>query len=121
MAHKQQLPCFERLKAVCEDQDEPLDYTLCVSVGIHEDQPWSESFQESERRLRELFGNRLRFLGFLADDALARDGRGHTGRGDGVGQVCCQDRGRERGVCRDRPSDGVDLRVLVAGVAQVLT
>lgn len=73
MAHKQQLPCFERLKAVCEDQDEPLDYTLCVSVGIHEDQPWSESFQESERRLRELFGNRLRFLGFLADDALARE------------------------------------------------
>lgn len=71
MSHKRVLPHFEALKAQL-DREHP-DYTLSLSTAVHEGSPWDTSMQESEASLRALFGEHFRFLGFLADDALAKE------------------------------------------------
>lgn len=71
MAHKRVIHHFEKLKAQL-DQEHP-DYTISLSTAVHEGNPWDASMQDSEASLRELFGDKFRFLGFLADDALAKE------------------------------------------------
>src|SRR4029077_13042347 len=70
MAHKLALPHFERLKVDLE-RDHP-DYTIELSTAVHEGHPWDQALTESTEAMRAIFGSRLRVLGFLADDALAR-------------------------------------------------
>ena len=71
MAHKFQAPYFARLKEILDASRQP--YHVCVSAAIHEGHPWDLTTAENEARMREVFGDHLRFLGFLADDALARE------------------------------------------------
>lgn len=71
MAHKLVLPHFRNLKLELE-RDHP-DYTLSLSTAVHEGSPWDEALTQSTEAMREIFGDRLRVLGFLADDALARE------------------------------------------------
>ena len=71
MAHKLVLSHFERLK-VQLDAEHP-DYTISLSTAVHEGSPWDQAFQESIDAMRTLFGDHLRVLGFLADDALAKE------------------------------------------------
>jgi len=71
MGHKLVISEFRRLKTQL-DQQHP-DYTISLSMAIHEGTSWAETFTESIRAMREIFGSRLRVLGFLADDALAKE------------------------------------------------
>lgn len=70
MAHKIQTARYEKLKTLLDATGE--DYTVSVSTAIHEGSPWDETSLVAER-LRTIFGERLRVLGYLADDALARE------------------------------------------------
>ena len=54
------------------------DYTVSVSTGVHEQQPWDEMFTKTIAALRKVFGDHLRVLGYLADDALVRELRDCT-------------------------------------------
>lgn len=71
MSHKLVLPHFEQLKRELE-RDHP-DYTISLSTAVHEGNPWDEALATSVEAMRGIFGNRLRVLGFLADDALAKE------------------------------------------------
>jgi hypothetical protein len=71
MSHKLVLPHFEQLKRDLE-RDHP-DYTISLSTAVHEGNPWDEALTSSVEAMRSIFGDRLRVLGFLADDALARE------------------------------------------------
>jgi hypothetical protein len=71
MAHKITAPHYEKLKALL-DVAQP-DYTISLSTAVHEGSPWDESLQRSTECLRAVFGDRLRVLGYLADDALAKE------------------------------------------------
>lgn len=68
MAHKRLAQHFEALKATL-DAEHP-DYTIRLSTAVHEGSPWDHSLETAEAQLRPIFGDRLRFLGYLADDAL---------------------------------------------------
>jgi len=72
MAHKlgSHTARYEKLKALLDDA--PTDYTVSVSTAIHEGSPWDETARVGEH-LRGIFGSHLRVLGYLADDALARE------------------------------------------------
>ena len=70
MAHKLQLPYYEKLKALLDATGQ--DYTVCVSTAVHEGSPW-ESVSEAGEKLRAIFGEHTRVLGYLADDALAKE------------------------------------------------
>ena len=71
MAHKLNLPHFERLKEQL-DREHP-DYTIELSTAVHEGNPWDEALSSSIDAMRAIYGDRLRVLGFLADDALAKE------------------------------------------------
>jgi len=71
MAHKLVLPHFVQLKEDL-DRDHP-DYTLSLSTAVHEGSPWDEALTQSVEAMRGIFGDHLRVLGFLADDALAKE------------------------------------------------
>jgi hypothetical protein len=73
MAHKLQVQRYVDLKAAL-DADWDDDYTVRVSTAVHEGSPWDATAQVADQ-LRAIFGNRLRVLGYLADDALAREMR----------------------------------------------
>lgn len=70
MAHKRHAAHYERLAELLAR--EGWDYTVEVSTGVHEGTPWDEGQTHSLDMLRHIFGTRLRVLGFVADDALAR-------------------------------------------------
>lgn len=70
MAHKFQRTYYEALKRTLDA--EARDYTVNVSTAIHEGSPWDETANVGAL-LRDVFGDRLRVLGYLADDALARE------------------------------------------------
>lgn len=70
MAHKLNLPHFEQLKEQL-DREHP-DYTIELSTAVHEGHPWDEALAASIESLRRIFDVRLRVLGYLGDDALAR-------------------------------------------------
>lgn len=71
MAHKYQQAHWDRLKHLLDCT--PATYTLSLSTAIHENTPWDVTFTENIRLMRDIFGDHLRVLGFLADDALARE------------------------------------------------
>lgn len=71
MAHKRLLHHYEALKRHLDAEHS--DYTVEMSCAIHEGNPWEESIEASIRDMRAIFGDRLRVLGFLGDDALAKE------------------------------------------------
>ncbi len=70
MAGRLQLQHFRKLKALLDAQ--PLAYTVSLSTAVHEGSPW-EAVALAGDELRTVFGGHLRCLGFLADDALAKE------------------------------------------------
>lgn len=71
MAHKLALPHFQQLKRDL-DRDHP-DYTIEMSCGIHEGHPWMDGLEFSIASMRAIFGDKLRVLGFMGDDAIAKE------------------------------------------------
>ena len=71
MAHKLTAPYYEQLERLL-DKAHP-NYTISLSTAVHEGSPWDESLQRASGLLRDIFGRHLRVLGYLADDALARE------------------------------------------------
>lgn len=71
MAHKLALTCFRHLKHTLDTSR--LDYTVAMSTAVHEGSPWDTALAESVAAMREIFGDRLRVLGYLGDDALAKE------------------------------------------------
>lgn len=71
MAHKLLLTHFAQLKATL-DTEHP-DYTVSLSTAVHEGSPWDAALTESVDAMRGIFGDRLRVLGYLGDDALAKE------------------------------------------------
>ncbi len=71
MAHKFQASYFACLKVLLDGQGSR--YTVCVSTGIHEGHPWDVTTGENHALMADIFGDQLRWLGFLADDALAKE------------------------------------------------
>lgn len=72
MAHKidTHTVYVERLRDLLQRQG---DYTVSVSTAVHEGSPWDGAFTTTVDRLRKVFGENLRVLGYLADDALAKE------------------------------------------------
>ncbi len=71
MAHKIALDRFRQLK---RDLDEAgLDYTVAQSIAIHDGHTWEASVAQTVKSMTDIFGDRFRFLGALADDALAKE------------------------------------------------
>ena len=71
MAHKLKVEHYQRLK-VQLDLEHGDDYSVSVSTAVHEGSPWDATAHVADE-LRAIFGDRLRVLGYLADDALARE------------------------------------------------
>jgi hypothetical protein len=71
MAHKITAPHYEHLHALLAHAHP--HYTISLSTAVHEGSPWDESLQRSAAVLRDIFGDHLRVLGYLADDALAKE------------------------------------------------
>jgi hypothetical protein len=71
MAHKIARSHYERLKAQLEAEHP--DYIICWTCAVHEGRPWEQEFSRAEATLRGIFGDRLRVLGSLADDGLAKE------------------------------------------------
>lgn len=71
MAHKLGLSHFQKLKVQLE-QEQP-DYTVSLSTAVHEGSPWAQAMAESVEGMRAIFGDKLRVLGFLGDDALVKE------------------------------------------------
>lgn len=70
MAHKLQLPHYQKLKSLLDASGQ--DYTVCLSTAVHEGSPW-DAVADAGSELRAIFGDTLRELGYLADDALAKE------------------------------------------------
>jgi hypothetical protein len=70
MANKLDASRYVQLKALLDATAE--DYTVSISTAVHEGSPWSE-VAEAGDRMRAIFGDCTRVLGYLADDALARE------------------------------------------------
>lgn len=71
MASKLTSPYYEKLKTLLDDTGK--DYTIGLSCAVHEGSPWDSAMADTETRMRAIFGNRLRVLGYLGDDALAKE------------------------------------------------
>jgi hypothetical protein len=71
MAHKRILHHYVALKMQL-DAEHP-DYTIEMSTAIHEGTPWQDGHRHSIEDMRAIFGDRLRVLGFLGDDAIAKE------------------------------------------------
>lgn len=71
MAHKLHPAHMVALKAQL-DAEHP-DYTVALSTAVHEGTPWDTGLADSLALMRAIFGSRLRELGYLGDDALARE------------------------------------------------
>ncbi len=77
MAHKttQVLRHYEAFR----DTRRGEDYTMLLSVGVHEGSPWDDALESSAAALRQIFGDeRVEVLGFLSDAALDREIRAAT-------------------------------------------
>jgi glycosyltransferase involved in cell wall biosynthesis len=69
MSHKMNQLLFDRFVELCETSGE--SYSLEVSMAVHEGQNLGEAFDMMEDLTRSK-GSKVRFLGFLSDEALAR-------------------------------------------------
>jgi len=70
MAHKIHTARYEQLNTLLEATGE--DYTVSLSTAVHEGSPWDATATAADE-LRGIFGGRLRYLGYLADDALVKE------------------------------------------------
>lgn len=70
MAHKLKAENYRALKEQLDRSGQ--DYTVSVSTAVHEGSPWDATARVADE-LRAIFGDRLRVLGYLADDALAKE------------------------------------------------
>lgn len=70
MAHKLKLSYYEKLKTLLDGSGQ--DYTVSVSTAVHEGSPW-DAVSEAGEKLRAIFQDKTRVLGYLADDALAKE------------------------------------------------
>ena len=71
MAHKLQIAHYQQLKADL-DSEWGDNYTVRLSTAVHEGSPWDATAQAADE-LRAIFGDKLRVLGYLADDALVQE------------------------------------------------
>lgn len=71
MAGKLQFKHYELLKRNL-DAEHGDHYTVELSTAVHEGSPWDAGLTNAIEGMRAIFGDKLRVLGFLADDALAR-------------------------------------------------
>ena len=71
MAHKLQMDRYRALRADLEAAYGD-DYTVRVSTAVHEGSPWDATADVADQ-LRAIFGDKLRVLGYLADDALVEE------------------------------------------------
>ena len=71
MAHKLQMEHYRALRADL-DAEHGDDYTVRVSTAVHEGSPWDATADVADQ-LRVIFGDKLRVLGYLADDALVQE------------------------------------------------
>lgn len=71
MANKLAIEYFKDLK-IRLDAEHP-DYTVSLSTAVHEGSPWDTTITDAIDAMRGVFGDKLRVLGFLADDALAKE------------------------------------------------
>lgn len=69
MAHKIQTAHHQKLKALLDASPEP--YAVQLSTGVHEGSPWDTAMTEAAEALRAIYGDQLRVMGYLADDALS--------------------------------------------------
>lgn len=72
MAHKtaKVLRHYEAFRDELGDQE----YTILLSMGVHEGSPWDQTLESSAAALRQIFGeDRVEVLGFLSDAALHRE------------------------------------------------
>ena len=75
MAHKFQEALFEQLQTLLARTSYADAYTISVTAGVHEGFLWDLVVDDHLTRLRTIFGDHLRYLGNLADDALAKEFR----------------------------------------------
>lgn len=68
MAHKVRSDAYVRLHQLLEGTGRT--YALYISTALHESTSFNESFDGAFDELRELFGERVHFLGFLSDAAV---------------------------------------------------
>lgn len=71
MAHKLQIAHYQQLKADL-DSEWGDNYTVRLSTAVHEGSPWDATAHAADE-LRAIFGDKLRVLGYLADDALVQE------------------------------------------------
>ena len=104
------------------------DYTVSFSTGWHEGMSWLELDQLSAA-LRAIFGPRLRLLGYLADDALAREMEEAdlialmyepAVRANNTTYWSAVESGRSVLVCRDADSPGPTDRGTWAGLLEMI-
>ena len=127
MAHKLVLPHFEELKVHLEAY-EP-DYTISLSTAVHEGSPWDTALTESAEAMRAIFGDKLRVLGFLADDALAKELQDSDAvaafftpalRANNTSYWAAVEAGKPVYTNRDEHSPGPDARVTWDGLIEAL-
>ena len=68
MAHKLRADYFTALHQLLERSGKK--YLIYISAAIHEDTSLDDSFTAAYERLRQIFGDRVFFLGFVSDAAL---------------------------------------------------
>ncbi len=68
MAHKLQARQYLRLRELLEASGKT--YTIFLSTALHEGTAFEDAFSSAFDQLRSLFGDHIRFLGFLSDDAV---------------------------------------------------
>lgn len=68
MAHKVRADYFYQLHDLLEATGKP--YCLYISAAIHEGRSLDDSFTAAYEELKEIFGNKVFFLGFISDAGL---------------------------------------------------
>lgn len=71
MGHKTGYAQHRRLKMLLDASGAP--YVVCQSSAVHEGHPWDQTTTETAAQMRAIYGDAFRWLGYLADDALARE------------------------------------------------
>ena len=71
MSHKAQRGYYERLKSLLDALQ--CGYTVSLSAWVHEGRVWDDEFQRMQMAAKDIFGDHLRMLGHLSDDALVRE------------------------------------------------
>lgn len=68
MAHKLRAHHYFRLRQLLEQSGR--SYTIFLSTALHEGTSFEDAFTVSFEQLERVFGQHVRFLGFLSDDAV---------------------------------------------------